>query len=174
MIRSSVHRISDRDLRYLSTLFHCRTDGPRLAPWEGFFLTAWIDRTSYLSLFNCRLLSDGCTHLPQVQETMPAPQYQEQAGHCILVEISHSSRCSVSPMLVINSFDFSLNGLNSSVLFKSFIKLGWFSNCLNQSFYEFFVIRVFFLNCWVSSLFQISFQLESSFWTVEWGEPWIL
>ena len=42
-----------------------------------------------------------------------------QSGHCILEEISHSSKNSVLPMLVTNSFDFSLNGLNSPVLSKS-------------------------------------------------------
>ena len=103
-------------------------DGPCLPPWVGFFLVTLpeIDNTSYLAFFNCRFLSDGRMHLPQVQYTMPASQNKEQSGHCILEEISHSSRYSVLPMLVINSFDFSLNGLNSSDLFKS---------CINESLF---------------------------------------
>ena len=82
---------------------------------------------------------------------------KEQSG-CILEEISHSSKCSVWPMQVINSFDFSLNGLNSSVLFKSFVnesRFGWFSNC------------------WIS-LCAIALRFESSSWTVDWGIRWIL
>ena len=59
-------------------------------------------------------------------------------------------------MLVINSFDFSLNGLNSSILFKSSINESRFG-C--------------FSNSWIS-LFTISLRLESSFWTAEWGIPW--
>ena len=58
-------------------------------------------------------------HLLQVQYTMPTPQFQEQLGHCILEEVSHSSKYAVLPMLVINSFDFSLNGLN----FLSFVQI---------------------------------------------------
>ena len=90
---------------------------------------------------------------------MPASQYKEQSGHCILEEISHSSKNSVLPMLVINSFDFSLDGLNSSVLLKSSInesRFGWFSNY------------------WIN-LLRISLRFVSSFWTVEWGnlEFWI-
>ena len=45
-------------------------------------------------------------HLSQVQYTMPTSQYKEQSGHCILEKISYSSKYSVLPMLVINSFDF--------------------------------------------------------------------
>ena len=55
-----------------------------------------------------------------------ASQYKAQQGHCILEEVAQSSKYSVFPMLVINSFDFSLNGLNSSVLFKS---------CINESLF---------------------------------------
>ena len=50
--------------------------------------------------------------------TMPTSQFWEQSGHCILEEISHSSKYSVLH--------------NSSVLFKSSInesQFGWFSNC---------------------------------------------
>ena len=100
----------------------------------------WQDVVS--SLVQLSILSDGCMHLPQVQYTMPTSQ--------------NSSKYSVLPILVINSFDFSLNGSNSSVLFKSFInesRFGWFSNC------------------WIS-LFTFSLRLESSFWTVEWGKRW--
>ena len=81
---------------------------------------------------------------------MPTSQYKEQSGHCISEEISHSSKCSVLPMLVIDSFDFSLNGLNSSILIKSSInesRFWWFSNCWNSLFP--ISLRLFFLNCWV-------------------------
>ena len=56
----------------------CRTDGPCLAPWDGFFLMTrpGIDRTSNLSLFICRFLSVSCMHLPHVQYTMPTSQYE--------------------------------------------------------------------------------------------------
>ena len=36
---------------------------------------------------------------------------KDQSGHCLLEEISHSTKYCVVAMLVINSFDFSLNGL---------------------------------------------------------------
>ena len=64
----------------------CRTDGPWLAPWVGFFLITWpgIDRTSYLALFSCLFLSVGCMHLPHVQYTMPASKYKAQSGHLYL------------------------------------------------------------------------------------------
>ena len=45
----------------------------------------------------------------------------KKSGHSIVEEISHSSNYFVLPMLVINSFDFSLNGPKSSVLFNSSI-----------------------------------------------------
>ena len=50
---------------------------------------------------------------------MTALQYKAPLVHYILDEVSQSSKYSVLPMLVFNSFDYSLNGLNSSVLFKS-------------------------------------------------------
>ena len=128
---------------------YCRIDGPCLAPWVGCFFDD-VARTLYQALFNCRFLSDGCMHLPQVQYTMPTSQYKEQPGHCILEEISHSSKYSVLPMLVINSFDFSLNGLNSSVLFKSSInksRFGCVSNCRVSFFYDFLANTVLFLDC---------------------------
>ena len=84
----------------------------------------WQDVVS--SLFNCRVSSDGCMHLPKAQ-----------SGHWISEEIPHSSKFFVLPMLVINSFDFSLNGLNSSVLFKSSIeesRFGCVSKCWNSLF----------------------------------------
>ena len=43
---------------------------------------------------------------------MPTSQYKEQSGHRILQEVSHSTKYSVLPTLLINSFDFSLNWLN--------------------------------------------------------------
>ena len=86
-------------------------------------------------------------HLPQVQHTMPTSQYKEQSRHCILEETEVHEWSTPST--------FSLNGLNSSILFKSSInesRCGWFSNC------------------WIS-LFTISLRSESSFWTVEWSIP---
>ena len=79
---------------------------------------------------------------------MPISQYEAQSGHCILEEVSQSSKYSVLPMLLINSFDFSLNGLNSSVLFKSSVERVTVRErleLLNQSFDGFLAIRVFFL-----------------------------
>ena len=105
-----------------------------------------IDRTSYLSLFNCRFLSDGCMNLPQVQYTMPASQCCAQSEHCISEEISHSSKYSVLP------FDFSLNGLDSSILLKFSIdesQFGWFSKCWISFFLDFLAVGIFFLNSWV-------------------------
>ena len=61
------------------------------------------------------------------------------------------------PISVINSFDFPLHGLTSSVLFKS---------CGNESRFG------WFSNCWIS-LLTVSLQFVSSFWTVEWGTPGI-
>ena len=53
-------------------------------------------------------------------------------------------------MLVINSFDLSLNGLNSSVLFKSSLNESEvILELLNQSFDDFLAIRVFCLDGWV-------------------------
>ena len=100
--------------------------------WDSFMTKPGIDRTSYLALYNCRILFVGCMNLPHAQYIMPASQHEAELGHCILEEVSQSSKYSVFPMMVINSFDFSLNGLNSAVLFKPFInesRLGWFSNC---------------------------------------------
>ena len=107
---------------------YCRMYGPCLALSVGFFSRTLpgVDRTSYLSLFNCRFRSDGCIHLPQAQYTMPVSQFQEQSRRCIIEKISHSSKHSVSPV------DFPLNGLNSSILFKSSVhesRFGLFSNC---------------------------------------------
>ena len=83
----------------------CRTDGPCLAPRVGFFLltSPGIDRTSYLALFNCRLLSVGCMHLPHVQWIMLPSQYKGQSGHCISEDVPQCSKYSMLPMLVINS-----------------------------------------------------------------------
>ena len=69
------------------------------------------------TLFNCRFLSEGCRHLPQVQCTMPISQFCKQSWHCTLEVISHISKYSVFPMLRVNSFVFSLNRLNFLVLF---------------------------------------------------------
>ena len=44
---------------------------------------------------------------------------QSTISALFLEEVSQRSKYSVLPMLVINSFDLSLNGLNSLVLFKS-------------------------------------------------------
>ena len=71
---------------------------------------------------------------------MPASQYKAQSGLGILEEAPQSSQFSVFLMLVINSFDFSLNGLNSSVLFKSSINEWVTLELLNQSFYGFLAI----------------------------------
>ena len=51
----------------------------------------------------------------------PSPNFKRNQGIVFLEEVSQSSKNSVLSMLVINSFDFSLNGLKSSVLFKSCI-----------------------------------------------------
>ena len=104
----------------------CRTDGPCLAPWVGFFLTtsSGIDRTSYLALFNYRFLSVGLQAFA-AGAVDDAYFYEKkkktQSGHCILEEVSQISKISVLPISVIKSFDFALNGLNCSVLFKSSI-----------------------------------------------------
>ena len=105
-----------------------------------------------------KLLASEMTSLNKEEKFCSVQDDKAQSRHCMLEEISHSSKYSVLPMLMITSFDFSLRGLNSSVLFKSFFRksqFGWFSNC------------------WIS-LFTISFRFESSFWTIEWGIPWIL
>ena len=140
---------------------YCRIDGPCLAPRAGFFeKIMWpaIDKTSYLALFNCRFLSDGCMHLPLVQFSMPTSQYKEQSGHCILEEISHISKYSVFPMLRFNSFDFSLNGLNFWCFSKSAFSDSRFG-CVS--------------NWWIS-LLTVSLRMSSCFGTVESGRPCIL
>ena len=73
---------------------YCRKDGPCLAPWLGFFAITWpgIDKTSYLALSNCRFLSDGCMHLPQVHFTMPTSQYKKQSGRNPRIVSSKKSR----------------------------------------------------------------------------------
>ena len=107
----------------------------------------WQDVVS--GLIQLSILSDGCMHLPRKCSFRCQLPNKEQSGQCILEEISHNSKDSVLRMLVINSFDFSLNGLNSSVLFKSSIKesrFGCVSNCW-VFFCEFLAIRLFFLDC---------------------------
>ena len=87
-------------------------------------------------------------HLPQVQCTVPTSQDKEQTGHCISEEISHSSKYSELPMLVINAFDFPLNGLNFSVrlvhILYQRVTVWVRLELLNQSLYDFLAIRVFF------------------------------
>ena len=80
---------------------------------------------------------------------MPTSQYKAQSGHCFLEEFSESSKYSVLPMLVINSFDFSLNGLNSSVQFKSLylrVPVQVILELLDPYFDSFLAIRLFFLD----------------------------
>ena len=147
MIRSSVHPISDKDLRYLSSLFHLS----RMFLYPFFVLAGFLqhfmcfaihalphrwsmsgstgrvlssnvagtDKTSFLALFNCRFLSDGCIHLPQVQHTMPTSQCHHGIKFQRRSRTARSTPC--YPILVINSCNFSRNGLNSSVLFTSSI-----------------------------------------------------
>ena len=62
----------------------------------------------------------ACKYLPHAQYTLPIYQYSEQSGHCILEMISYTSKHSVFPVLRIDSFEFSLNGLN---VFGSFLSL---------------------------------------------------
>ena len=57
----------------LSSAFHVL--GLRRLDFFFLMTQARIDRQSYLSLFDCRFLSDGCMHLPQVQYKMPASQH---------------------------------------------------------------------------------------------------
>ena len=84
---------------------------------DSFLMTyPGIDLTSNLSLFICRFLLVGCMHLPRVQYTMSVSQFKAQSGHCLLEDVFQSSKFSVLSMLVISSFDFSLNGLNCCVL----------------------------------------------------------
>ena len=105
-----------------------------------------IDKTSYKSLFNCRFLSDGCRHLSQVQFSMPTSQCQEHSGHCILEEISHSSKYIFAELIEFRSF------------FKSSTYESRFG-CVS--------------NWWINFL-TTSLRSQSSFWTVECGGPWIL
>ena len=81
---------------------------------------------------------------------MPISQYKAQSGHCFLEEVSQSSKISVLPMSVINFFDFSLNVLIFSVLFKSCRKkllVRVLLELLNQPFDCFSAIRVLLLDC---------------------------
>ena len=123
-----------------------RTDGPCLAPLVGF--------ESFL--VNGRFLSVRCRHVPQVQWMMPTSQYKAQSKQCNLEDVSQSSKISILPISVINSFDFSLK--NSSVMSKS---------CINESRFG------WFSKCWIS-LLTVSLRFVSSFWKVEWGVPGIL
>ena len=100
-------------MRLLATLLRSENLSQVLGCMRGFEAYQSTGGCCGLALFNCRFLSDSCIHLPQVQYTMPTSWYNEQSGHCILEEVSQSSKYSVLPML--------LNGLNSSVLFKSSI-----------------------------------------------------
>ena len=59
------------------------------------------------------------THLPHEQFSMPVSQCQAQSVHCFLEEVSQSPKIPVVPTSVINFFDFSLNVVIFSVLFKS-------------------------------------------------------
>ena len=74
------------------------------------------DKTSYRSLSNCRSLSEGVKHLPQVRYRMPTSQDSGQSRHCTLDVISNISKYSVLRMMRISSFDFSLNRLKFLVL----------------------------------------------------------
>ena len=91
---------------------------------------------------NFLVLCEGFTHLPHEQFSMPISHSQAQSGHCFLEEVSQSSKISVLPMSVINFFDFSLNVLISSVLFKSCRKNYLFGWLLNHFFERFSAIRV--------------------------------
>ena len=77
-------------------------------------------------------------------------QYKAQSGHCVLEEVSQSSKISVSPMSVNNFLDHSLDALISSVLFKSCrerLLVRVILELLNQLFDCFSAIRVMLLDC---------------------------
>ena len=186
---SVVHPISDKDLRYLSSSCHlsrmvsatttfcacglssaCRVlfvvdvlpHSWSMSGSMGRILngrTRGLARRRIYPLFNCRFLSDGCKHLPKVQYTMPTSQLKEQSGHCMLEEIAHSSKYSVWPMLLINSFDLSLNWLKSSGLV--------------QILHQRVTVRVCVK---LVDQFLVHFLCDhrSSFWTAECRRPWIL
>ena len=80
-----------------------------------------IDRTLYLALFNSRFLSVGL-HAFAACAVYNArfPIKKRNQGIVFLEEASEGSKYSVLPMLVINSFDFSLNALHSSGLVQIF------------------------------------------------------
>ena len=150
MICSSIHPISDKNLRYLSSSCHLsrmllKTTTFELAGFPQHILCFVVHALPHgWSMSGCvgRILLDDVAgdwqdvvsclvqqsipfwklRLPLVQHIMPASQYGAQSGHWIPEDVSQRSKYSVLPMLVINSFDVSLNGLNSSVLFKSSIK----------------------------------------------------
>ena len=56
-----------------------------------------IDKASEFFLSSCLVLCDGLRLLPHEQYTMPICQYKAQSGHCVLEEVSHSSKISVLP-----------------------------------------------------------------------------
>ena len=72
--------------------------------WTLLYHVVRIDKTSNLSLFNLRFLSESRMHVPQVQYTMPVVQHVEQLWHCTLEVISRISKHSVFPMMRIMSF----------------------------------------------------------------------
>ena len=99
---------------------------------------------------------------------MPASQDKAQSGYCFLEEVSQSSKIPVLPMSVINFFDFSLNVLVSSVLFKSckknFVRV--ILELLNQLFDCFSAIGVLLLVCRIRYAWDCSVNVAAAVFSV--------
>ena len=148
----------------------CNISGFRvhLLPWSNSMLgttdvTLFNDETwdweDVIVLFvRILVLWEGFKHQPQVQQTIPISQYNEQSGHWHLEEASQCSKISALFMSSISFFDSSLNLLILPVLFKSCrtdLLFGWL------------------LNFWINFL-TVSVRFVSCRWTTERGMPRIL
>ena len=87
------HLISDKDLRYVSSLCHLSKmvcthhawvgELSAASPWLCSTLVAGIDKASKFFLSNFLVLCEDLRHLPDEQYTMPISKYKLQSGHCL-------------------------------------------------------------------------------------------
>ena len=129
---------------------YCSIVGPCLAPWLDFFFMTkpGIDVASSLIQLSTpfRRLHDFAAdavfdaNFP-IQRTIKALYFRGDLSQLEVLRVTHAG----DQLLRL-----SLNGLNSSVLFKSTINESRFGcELLNQSCYHFLAIRVFVLDCWM-------------------------